>query len=395
MPRLTETRAIRASVPDTGQKFIWCSEVRGFACRITAGGVRTWIVQLRYQGKSRRLTLGRVQTLAFEGPPDRPGAVDLAKVALNSARRGEDPEVAIGRAAAPASITLAQAWAAYERAGFPLLGHRAAGRLKRPNSIKVDGYRWGRHVSKLGDRPVATIDDVVVTRWLDGIAGRGARAQALMLLKTIVHFATSRGLCSAPTITLKAGAARKVQNFLKPEELKRLDAALVTLIAEQPHRVIPFAAIRLMIATGCRKGEVLALERDWVDLDHRIIRLPRHKGSDEGRDVLLSDTAVAILKSVPVIHGAKYVFFGRNRGEHLKDIKMQFREALKRAGLRRIRPHDLRHSYASTAIAQGTSLYVVGQLLGHRDLKSTARYSHLSAEAARAASDKVADALGG
>ena len=391
MPRLTETRAIRCSLPETGQKFEWCSEVRGFGVRATAGGVRTWIVQLRYQGKSRRLTLGRVQTLAFEGPPDRPGAVDLARIALNASRRAECPATAIGRATAPQSITLAQAWDAYGRAGFPLLGHRAAGRLKRASSIKVDGYRWGRHVSKLGDRPVATLDDVVVTRWLDGIAGRGARAQALMLLKTVIHFAVSRGLCSAPTITLKAGAARRVQNFLKPEELRRLDAALIQLANEKPFRVMAFAAIRLMIATGCRKGEVLALERDWVDLDHRIIRLPRHKGSDEGRDVLLSDTAAAILKSVPVIHGAKYVFF--SRGEHLRNIAAQFREALKRAGLRRVRPHDLRHSYASAAIGQGTSLYVVGQLLGHRDLKSTARYSHVTRETARAASDKVADAL--
>ena len=237
---------------------------------------------------------------------------------------------------------------------------------------------------------MATLDDVVVTRWLDGIAGRGARAQALMLLKTIVHFAVSRGLCSAPTITLKAGAARRVQNFLKPEELRRLDAALIELANEKPFRVMAFAAIRLMIATGCRKGEVLALERDWVDLDHRIIRLPRHKGSDEGRDVLLCDTAVAILKSVPVIHGAKYVFFGR--GDNLQNIAVQFREALKRAGLRRIRPHDIRHSYASAAIAQGTSLYVVGQLLGHRDLKTTARYSHLSRNLRARPADKVADA---
>ena len=118
MPRLTETRAIRCSLPDTGQKFEWCSEVRGFGVRITAGGVRTWIVQLRHQGQTRRLTLGRCGTLAYEGPPDRPGAVDLAKVALNASRRGESPQVAIGRAAAPHSITLEQAWVAYGAQAF-------------------------------------------------------------------------------------------------------------------------------------------------------------------------------------------------------------------------------------------------------------------------------------
>ena len=393
MPRLTETRAKNGSVPKAGQKFIWCSEIRGFACRVTAGNVRTYIVQLRHQGNSRRLTLGRVGTLPFEGPPDRPGAVDLARIALNAARRGDDPAIAIGRAAAPTSITLAQAWAAYERAGFPLLGNNGVGRLKQASSIKIDGYRWGKHVSQLGDRPVATLNDATVTRWLDTIRGLGARSQALTLLKAVLRFAGSRGLCIAPNIGLKPRPSRKVQNFLKPDELKRLDATLVKLIGEQPHRVIGYSAIRLMLHTGMRKGEVLALERDWADLEHAVIRLPRHKGSDEGRDVLLSAPAVAILESLPVI-GSRYFFFGRKRGRHLHDIEAPFREALKRAGLRRIRPHDLRHSFASTAIGAGTSLYVVGQLLGHRDLKSTARYSHLSREAARAASDRVADALG-
>jgi hypothetical protein len=90
MSRLTETRALRATLPRTKQSFLWCSEVKGFGCRLLATGVRSWVVQLRYRGKSHRITLGKVGTLPFEGPPDHPGAVDLARAALNAARRGED-----------------------------------------------------------------------------------------------------------------------------------------------------------------------------------------------------------------------------------------------------------------------------------------------------------------
>jgi hypothetical protein len=62
-----------------------------------SGGVRSWIVQLRYQGKTHRITLGPVGVLPFEGPEHAPGAVDLARIALNAARRGDDPKVTPGR----------------------------------------------------------------------------------------------------------------------------------------------------------------------------------------------------------------------------------------------------------------------------------------------------------
>src|SRR5215218_9031780 len=97
MPRLTETRAARAPLPASGQSFLWCSEVRGFGCRLTPGA-RSWIVQVRKpDGSKKRITLGAVGTLPVEGPPDAPGARDLAMAALNAARRGEDSAASMGR----------------------------------------------------------------------------------------------------------------------------------------------------------------------------------------------------------------------------------------------------------------------------------------------------------
>src|SRR5262252_7392667 len=86
MARLTETRAQRQTLPQSGQDFLWCSEIGGFGCRLLPSGVRSWVVQLRYNGKVHRITLGKVGTLQFEGPTHAPGAVDLAKIALNAAR---------------------------------------------------------------------------------------------------------------------------------------------------------------------------------------------------------------------------------------------------------------------------------------------------------------------
>jgi integrase len=108
--------------------------------------------------------------------------------------------------------------------------------------------------------------------------------------------------------------------------------------------------------------------------------------------VLLSRAAVAILQDLPRT-GSPYVFPSRAKRGHLRTVGVAWATALNRAGLRRVRVHDLRHSFASCAIGAGVSLYVVGKLLGHRKADTTSRYAHLERDAARAALDKVAKAL--
>lgn len=396
MPRLTQTRAERATLPppEKKQDFVWCSEIRGFGCRLLSSGVRSWVVQVRYQHRLMRITLGPVGTLPFEGPPDHPGAADLARIALNAARRGEDPRVAIGRAKHPAGISLAAIWDAYVKAGHPLLGK--VGGAKRASSIKTETYRWNKHfANKIAHEPPANFDDVRVQRWLDGIKGVGAKSHSLIHLKGLLSFGASRGMCDRHKITLTATPSRRIQNFLKADELKRLDAALIDLAREQPARMLGFNALRLLLHTGCRKSEVLTLRWTDVDLDHRVLHLEHDKasGAERGRDVILSDAAVDVLRSLPRLARGGHVFFGRRRQGHLVDLEYFWAQGLKRAKLKRIRIHDLRHSHASLLIANGTSLYVAGKLLGHRSSRTTERYSHLAQETLRAEIDKAAEAL--
>jgi integrase len=389
MPRLTETRALRAKLPESGQSFEWCSEVAGFGCRLLASGVRSWVAQLRYQGKVHRITLGKLGTLPFEGPPDHPGAVDLARVALNAARRGQDPRVAIGRAQHPGGVTLAELWTAYGDAGWPLLN--AIGR-KRESSVKTDSYRWQKHFTRIEHEPASNFTTARTQRWLDTIPGLGARSHALILLKGLLSFGASRGLCDPHRITITARPSRKVQNFLDPAELKRLDSALVQLIKQHPRRAVGFAAIRLLIHTGMRKGELLTLDWSSVDLENRVIHLERDKASGEnkGRDVLLSDTAVEIFRSLPKLARGGWCFPGGRRDGHLIDLEYFFEAAIAKAKVKRVRIHDLRHSFASAAIGSGVELYTLGKLLGHRSSRTTERYAHLSAQAQRAALDRAA-----
>jgi integrase len=337
-----------------------------------------------------------VGVLPFEGPTAfAPGARDLAVAAINAARRGEDPRTAIGKAKAVETTTgstLNDVWVAYEAAGYPKL--RGTGR-KRASTIKADKSRYALHFEKrIGRETVTDIYTGRARRWLDTIHSDGQRNQCTLLLKVLLNFAQSRGLATPQAIAIKAMKSRELQNFYSAQELVRLDNALVELINEQPSRVMGFAALRLLVMTGARRSEILSLRWEAVDLKKGALHLERDKTSDNRRDILLSARAVAVLKDIPR-SSSPFVFFAGSATGHTLYIEKAFADAVARAGLRRVRIHDLRHSFASASIRSGNSLFVTGRLLGHRQANTTARYSHLEHDAARAALDRVEQILEG
>jgi integrase len=393
MPRMTETRASRIKLPQHGQTFEWCSEVKGFGVRCTATA-RAYIVQPRYNGQKLRLNLGTVGITPFEGPPKAPGARDLAITALAAARRGDDPRAAIGQREQPDGVTLADVWAAYCEAGHPKLKGTAH---KRPTTIRKDTDRYNyRLAQQLGPVPITQIDTPRVRRWLDKIPTEGARSHALALLKSLLSFSTTRGIATAHRIDIATSPSRKVANYFKPAELAKLDKALVKLIRDNPDRLLQFTVLRVLLATGARPSEIMSLR--WADLDlaERVIRLDRHKGDEHsGKDILLSPEAVVALKATPKT-SSPFVFFSpHSESGHVTKIEAAWADALKAAGLRKVRPYDLRHSFASAAIGKDVSLYVTGKLLGHKHAGTTQRYAHLERDVARSALDRVASVLGG
>ena len=361
----------------------------GFGVRLTPGA-RSWFVQVRYDGGRPRMTLGAVGTLPCEGPDWAPGARQLATVAINAARRGDDPRIAIGKVRSPTGVTLNEVWEAYAAAGYPKL--RGTGR-KRATTIKADVDRYtARLRPALGAIPAAFIDTRAVQRFLDTIKSEGQRSHCLVQVKALLAYATSRGLAETQKIMITPTKSRERQEFYSADELTRLDAAIVELITLQPHRLMGFAALRLLLMTGARRSEILSLRWAACDLKAAVLHLERDKTSDNRRDILLSEKAVAVLEGIPR-SSSPYVFFANSAAGHTLYIEKNFRDAIARAGLRRVRIHDLRHSFASASIRSGNSLYVTGKLLGHRQPGTTARYSHLEHDVARAALDRVSRTL--
>ncbi|MDD9983380.1 MAG: site-specific integrase [Gammaproteobacteria bacterium] len=144
------------------------------------------------------------------------------------------------------------------------------------------------------------------------------------------------------------------------------------------------AAIRFLALTGYRRSEILKLDWEHVALEAGEFRLPDSK--TKARMLPLPPQAVELLTSLPRIPGNPWVIPGRKPGTHLRNIDEAWRAIRERAGLGSVRIHDLRHSYASRALALGESLPVIGKLLGHGQLETTARYAHLARDSARGGS---------
>jgi len=139
--------------------------------------------------------------------------------------------------------------------------------------------------------------------------------------------------------------------------------------------------IVIAINTGMRKGEILSLK--WAMIRNGFLYLEKTK-TDEARQIPMNEDLEACFKDIRERQHltSEYVFPDDNGG-YLRDIKTAFWSALTRAGISDFRPHDLRHTFASHYVMRGGSLNALQEILGHKDIKMTTRYSHLSKEYAK------------
>lgn len=128
--------------------------------------------------------------------------------------------------------------------------------------------------------------------------------------------------------------------------------------------------------TGMRKSEILGLKWSDVDLRNRTITIKKTK-NNEIRTIPINDILYDELKKIPR-HFRSNMIFCHGDGKAYYDIKTGFNAALRRAGINDFRFHDLRHTFASHLVMKGADVISLQQFLGHKDIKMTMRYSHLS-----------------
>jgi len=406
MDRSQQTRRITKRAVDSLRPgcIIWDADVKGFGVRCRASGGKYYMLKYRISGRQRWFTIGRT------GAPWTPETARReAGRLLGEVAAGRDPAEA--KAEAAKDITVSELCDKYMiEAPFIILPRK--GRPKKASSLAIDRSNVERHIKPLlGRKRARNVTREDVERFQQDVAagktatdiktgprgraivkgGKGTAARATAVLGAIFTFAVKRSLSTDnPVKGVDLFKSEKLPRFLSAEEMTQLGDALS---AAEKEGVNPsmITAIRLLILSGCRKSEILGLRWEWVDFEYGSLRLPETKSG--AKVIPLGAPALQLLATLPRISGNPYVLPGKKEKGHLVGLPRAWARIKKQAGLHDVRLHDLRHSFATVAVAGGDSLYLVGKVLGHRQAKSTEVYAHAQQDPLRAVADRAASKI--
>ncbi len=384
-------RTVDAAKPGATRYVIWDSEVSGFGLRVGTSGRKVYLLKYRIgggrKGTRREPVIGKHGDLT----PDQARQIALEWMA--EVRRGGDP--AQTREALRDAPRMADLLARY------LADH--AERHKKASSVANDRRLIETRLRPaLGKRKVAEVTRAEVERLHNRLAATPYEAnRVLALLSKMFNLAEAwemRPDGSNPCRHVKRFREERRERFLSERELARLGAALAAaergeVVGSKGAPISPhaIAAIRLLIFTGARRGEVLGLRWDWIAWEAQRAELPDSKS---GRKFLyLPPAALEVLRAVPRVEGNPHVIVGGRLGAALVNLTLPWIAIRSAAGLAGVRLHDLRHSFASVGAGAGMSLPLIGALLGHRETATTARYAHLSDDPQRAGAALISDRI--
>jgi integrase len=187
----------------------------------------------------------------------------------------------------------------------------------------------------------------------------------------------------------------KRERYLLKEESKNLGGVLTVIKNDKDKNPVAAYCIELLLYTGCRLSEIQTLKWEYVDRENSCLRLPDSKTGARivyvGKNVM--DLLTELENHPDRPEGNPYVLWGAKEGSYIKDVQKPWRNIRKKAGLGCMRIHDLRHSFASFAVSEGATLPMIGKLLGHTQVQTTARYAHLMADPVREAAGKITQGI--
>jgi integrase len=415
MPKLTK-RFVDALKPVTRDTLYRDTELKGFALRVkppsrqSPSGTQTWLVQYRNStGRTRKLRLGKVGELT----PDE--ARDLAADRLGEVRKGKDPSAT--RHAERKDLQVSELVDLYLKEG------PADKPRKKASSWDTDASNLRRHAVPLLGRHMAkglTPTDIQrfqkdVTDGKSKATGKGDRKRgrlrvtggagtawrATVVLAAMLSWAVKRGLLDAnPAGGVELNKLPKRERFLSAVELAKLGEALQAAEREGVNP-IGLNIIRVLLLSGARKTEIASAKGAYLDAEHSALRLPDSK-TDE-KIIALGAPALAILTSLAPEDPDAWIFPASRGDGHFKGVGRIWKKVAAKAGIRvgrdagtlGVRVHDLRHGFASVAVAGGDSLFLVGKVLGHTKAQTTERYAHLHIDPIRQVADRTARKIAG
>ena len=360
----------------------WDRDMAGFGVRVYPSGAKVYLVQVRVGGKTKRVTIGRHGLVSAEDA--RLAAAEL----ISRIKRGKESSDSSAVTPTVNGTTLAEVSDRYMREHVAV---RCKPTTARAYRVALENYL----LPEFGSRSLDAIGQDQVAALHYRLHKTPAMAnQVVEILSRLFYAAESWGVAPEsgnPCQFVKKYKKRSCERFLSEEEFRRLGDVLCEMQDEGTLSASAAAAFRLLMLTGCRRNEILTLQWSDVDLEAGELRLRDAKTG--ARWVALSPTARQVLATIPRRPSNPWVISGREATGRLSNLNMPWIAVRKRAGLEDVRIHDLRHSFASRALALGESLPMIGKLLGHRQVQTTARYAHLAQESVKASSARVSESI--
>jgi integrase len=377
MPRISK-RFVDGLQPAETDYFRWDDALHGFGVRVRTSRRKVYVLQYRAGGRTRRVGLGVHGSVT----PDE--ARRHARELLGRVARREDPAEEIrNHRRAP---TIGMLCDRFMQEYVPQLKPSTRAEYRRSVELFIK--------PRIGSLQLIDVKRADVARLRHDLRHIPYQAnRTLGVLSSMFTLAAGDwGLLPDgfnPCWHVTRYPERKRERFLTPDEYERLWATLAELEAEQPAMLPALNAIRLLALTGCRLSEIQKLR--WEHVRDATLELP--DGKNGARRVYLGPAAVNVLRSIERLPDNPFVITGQRPGSHLTDLQRPWRRIRARADLPGVRIHDLRHSFASEALRNGESLPVIGKLLGHKQVQTTARYAHLADESLRTAANRVSTAM--
>ena len=368
--KLTDA-AIARLRPGAREYTVWDSRAPGLGVRVRPTGGCSWVLLLDAGGRTKRVSLGPVSTKT------------VADARREAFRRQADPQPEMTAGSANP---------------VPLFRDFVAGPWKeayfdryKPSGRETGSRYLGRQLlPAFGSKPLDRIAPAHVRKWFDRYSrtAPGGANRALDILQQIMNFAIACGhIETDPARGVRRNRRPALTRFLSREEVACLHSVLDA--QTRPGSREQADIVRLLLLTGCRRGEITGLR--WSEVHDDMLALADSKTGP--RTVPLGSGARAILDRQPR-NGSPFVFpsprdSARPRGPHLPFWYRVRREA----GIEDVRLHDLRHTMASHAVMNGVPVPVVSRLLGHSDVRMTLRYAHLADRDIEAAAERVGEEM--
>ena len=404
MPKLNK-RIVDAAHPTDKDYVVWDDDLPGFGLRVFASGKRSYIIQYRALGRSRRFTIGPHGVWTPEM------ARQEAKVQLGRIAQGDNPaeERLIDRQAVTIK-DLCKMYLTDLDAGL-VLGK--GGKPKAPGTVVSDVGRIKRHIIPLlGNRRLKDLVKADVNRMMKDImlgktrmsaktgklrgksivtGGAGTAARTVSLLGGMLTYAGEAGLIdSNPAHGIRKPKYAVRQRRLSEEEYRTLGDMLRAAAPSFPTTV---NIIRLIAMTGCRRSEIINLPWKDVDIDHSCLRLSQSKEGFSVRPIGLP--VVEFLDSERPYADGSYVFPGWGYDNAFGGFPNQWDAIFKGSPLDGVTAHVLRHSFASLANDLGYTEITIAALIGHSKGTMTSKYVHTLDTTLVMAADSIAGYIQG